>query len=117
MVARGQINPNEDINRKSYISLDKDLNEFISIKGNTKANFSNSMSRTSPTTDTLLPPNPTDSMANFLRCMQELKKLETKLTLEEISQAASLLKEEKNAIAFLTFSGPLRLCFIRSLLK
>ncbi|KAL5986013.1 hypothetical protein ACLOJK_028003 [Asimina triloba] len=118
MVARGQINPNEDINRKSYISRDKeDLNEFISIKGNTKANFSNSMSRTSPTTDTLLPPNPTDSMTNFLRCMQELKKLATELTLEEISQAASLLKEEKNAIAFLTFSGPLRLCFIRSLLK
>lgn len=59
--------------------------------------------------------NVKDERALYQRCLEELQRIE-ELNDSEFATAVNLLKDEKNAIAFLTIKGPRRVIWLRSIL-
>lgn len=58
--------------------------------------------------------NKSNEKSMYQKCLEELQKLE-ELDDTEFTQAVNVLKDDKNAIAFMTIRGPRRLIWLRSL--
>lgn len=58
--------------------------------------------------------NASNSTTVYKNCLEELQKLED-LDDNEFAKAVNALKDDKNAIAFMTIKGPRRLTWLRSL--
>lgn len=59
--------------------------------------------------------NVKDDRALYQRCLEELQGIE-ELNDREFATAVNVLKDDKNAIAFMTIKGPRRLIWLRSIL-
>ncbi|KAI9182683.1 hypothetical protein LWI28_027831 [Acer negundo] len=56
-----------------------------------------------------------DEKTLYQKCLEDLQKLEEEFDDNEFTNAVNVLKDDKNAIAFMTIKGPRRLIWLRSL--